>query len=262
MGFSQDYLDSIGESTELRKIFNATICYLEDKDDFMKTVRHFVFLNGEKIDRSFQTMLLKKAITAIGFGARATSVGWKDVGGQWQNPALVNILQNSEDRARFLGDSTIRKFIQEQNTLDSFIFSEFKKIAPELMTKKCLQTPSGRLSKSKVLAYCYQHSETQVMDIARTVLVQHGRNPLANIHDAIFLRHKLGIELKHEIELQMQEKTDNPYWKLSVDQLERYSSVSKDVIADELAHKARIQDEEANAARARDAGYVNSWSTD
>lgn len=244
MGFASLYLDSLGNTSTLDSSFRATVGYLEDKDDFMRTVRHFVYLDGARHSREFQTKLLKQAITAISFGARATSVGWHDMAGNWTNPALVSILKNPEDRARFLGDPTIRKFIQEQNVLDDFIFSLFKTEAPELLSKPCLQTPSGRLSKSKVLAYWYQHSETQVMDIVRSVAAVNGQFPIASVHDAIFFRNKLGVDLKHEIEMQMCEQTQNQYWSLSASQHYRYSSVAKDVFAEEKLHKIRIQAEE------------------
>lgn len=247
MGFADMCLDSQGNTSTLDSAFRATIGYLEDKDDFMRTVRHFMYTDGTPHSREFQTKLLKQAITAISFGARASSVGWHDMAGNWTNPALVSILKNPEDRARFLGDPTIRKFIQEQNILDNFIFSLFKAEAPELTGKPCLQTPSGRLSKSKVLAYWYQHSETQVMDIVRSVAAVNGHFPLACVHDAIFFRKKLGVDLKHEIEIQMRERTQNSYWHLSSSQHYRYCSVDREVAADVQAHKCRIQAEESAA---------------
>lgn len=257
MGFAQEYLASIGKPTELTQIFQASIGYLENKDDFMKTIRHFVFVDGANIDSAFQKKLLKKAITAISFGARATGIGWQDVGGHWRNPALVDILKNPEDRSRFLGDVTIRKFIQEQNTLDDYIFRSFKSEASDLTAKAFLQTPSGRISKSKVLAFCYQHGETTVMDIVRSVAATYNRYPLASVHDAIFFRAQLGADLKHEIELQMQERTENPYWKLSATKLDRYLSIDNDDKADVQAHKARIASEELDAL-----DYRSHWVSD
>jgi hypothetical protein len=41
--------------------------------------------------------------------------------GNWTNPALVEILQNSDDRAIFLADDTVKLFIKEQNALDSVL---------------------------------------------------------------------------------------------------------------------------------------------
>ncbi len=57
----------------------------------------------------------------------------------------------------------------------------------------------------------YQHEETTAMDIVRRAVIEHGKTVLANIHDAIIVKQRLGAELKQEIELRMQEQTANPY---------------------------------------------------
>ncbi len=46
---------------------------------------------------------------------------------------------------------------------------------------------------------------------------------LANIHDAIIVRRKLRLDLRHEIEMRMQDATDNNYWRLSATEIKRYS---------------------------------------
>ena len=81
MGFAQDCLVAQDDGSELRKAFWATLNYLEDKPDFMKTVRHFTFEGRHDLSREFQTKLLKTAITAISFGARESVSGWLDSSG-------------------------------------------------------------------------------------------------------------------------------------------------------------------------------------
>ena len=49
------------------------------------------------------------------------------------------------------------------------------------------------------------------------------------------------MNLRHEMELSMQERTDNPYWRLSHQQLERYEPRYLDLKQDEDAHKERIR---------------------
>ena len=149
----------------------------------------------------------------------------------------------------------IRKFIQEQNQLDGFIFDLFKRDASDFLKQPYLQTPGGRVSKSKVLAFCYQHTETQVMDMVRQLALKHDRTPLASIHDAVFFRQRLGTEIKCEIEAEMRDQTANPYWSLGAKELQRYTCVSKEVLEYEAQHQRRIQLEEAMAV-----GYVNPWS--
>lgn len=233
MGFAQECLNAQDDATELRKAFWATLNYLEDKPDFMKTVRHFTFEGRGDLSREFQTKLIKTAITAISFGARESATGWLDSSGHWNNPALVEILKNQQDRRRFLADATIRKFIKEQNRLDNFLHDVVKKNFPDLLKQPYLQTPSGQSSKPKVLAYLYQHQETEVMNTVKEVAAAKGRHPLAKVHDAIFFRHRLGPELKSEIEMAMREKTGNPYWKLAAEQLQRYELCDDGVPAEE-----------------------------
>jgi hypothetical protein len=218
MGFAQAFLTSQGvmEGDAVRRSFLSTLCYIEDRDDFMVTVRRSVFTDPEETTTAeFQTKLIKQAITAISFGARATSTGWPNGSGGMTNSALVDILRNQDQRRRFLADPCVRGFIREQNCLDDYIFALVKTQCPELLTKESLQTPSGRPSKSRVLAFLYQHAETEVMDIVTQAAAKHGRQPIARVHDAIFFRKRLGLDLKLEIEDEMREQTGNPYWRLT-----------------------------------------------
>ena len=241
MGWAKQYIDARGQGEDLRRVFHATLNFLEDKADFMATVRHFTFDASSPVPRDLQPRLLKRAFTAISFGARQTTTGWQNESGAWSNPALVDIIKNSADRARFLADPTVQAFIHEQALLDAHLYERVKVQRRDLLGKPFLQTPSGRPSKSKILAYLYQHDETEVMDIVREVALQHGREPLARVHDAIFFQRKLSVNLRHEMELSMQERTDNPYWRLSHQQLERYEPRHLDLKQDEAAHLERIR---------------------
>jgi predicted lipid carrier protein YhbT len=97
------------------------------------------------------------------------------------------------------------------------------------------------------MAYLYQHGETQVMDIVRRVALTKGHRPIANVHDAIFFKRRLGVDFKTEIEMQMREQTGSPYWHLTPKQLERYKPRSLNAAAEESEHKKRIAQEEALA---------------
>ncbi|HQR85326.1 MAG: hypothetical protein B7Y59_07475 [Burkholderiales bacterium 35-55-47] len=247
MGWAQSYIDSRGMGENLRRVFSATLGFLEDKADFMATVRYFTFEEDSPVPKDLQPKLLKQAFTAISFGARVSSVGWQNEAGGWSNPAIVDIIQNSKDRERFLADSTVNAFIHEQSELDAHIYDVVKIHRKDLLAKSFLKTPSGRSSKSKILAYLYQHYETEIMDVVRSVAKDHGREPIASVHDAIFFKKKLGIDLKHECELSMREHSNNPYWYLSPKQLERYQPRHLDLELAEAEHKARIQEEERRA---------------
>jgi hypothetical protein len=71
--------------------------------------------------------------------------------------------------------------------------------------------------------------------------------PIANVHDAIFFKRRLGAEFKNEIEWQMREQTGNPYWHLSPKELERYTPRSLNAMREEQEHKDRIAAEEIRA---------------
>ena len=255
MGYARGYLAASGLDQDLKKSFPSTLLYLEHKADFMATVSHYVFLDSSPVPEDLRPKLLKRAFTAISFGARQTAKGWLDASGNWTNPALVDILQNSEDRTRFLSDFTVKQFIKEQNDLDDYLYDLFKKFRPDLLLERYLQTESGRPSKAKVLAYLYQHGETQVMDIVRQAALAKGLVPIANVHDAIFFKRRLGADFKSEIEWQMREQTGNPYWHLTPKQIERYTPRSLNAKLAEQEHKERIAQEEALAK-----GYKSIFS--
>jgi hypothetical protein len=60
------------------------------------------------------------------------------------------------------------------------------------------------------------------MDVVRHTLAKLNKTVLANIHDAIVLKQRLRVDDKHEIEMCMQEQTDNPYWRLGATELKRW----------------------------------------
>ncbi len=247
MGFARDLLLQANTDADVRVYFPATTLYLEDKADFMATVRYFTFAGYTVLSDDFQLGLIKQALTAISFGAKSTGCGWIDSSGGWKNPALVDILKSQSERDRFLADPTVKAFIEEQRALDDFIFGLVKKNRAELLALDCLQTASGRVSKAKVLAYLYQHAETKAMDLICTVACQNGHVPIARVHDAVFFRSRLGPDLKQQLELSLHDATLNKYWHLSPKQLKRYTPVSIDAVHDELLHRQRIADEERRA---------------
>jgi hypothetical protein len=247
MGYARDLLLKANTTKEVRMYFPASTLYLEDKADFMATVRYFTFAGNSNLSVDFQLSLIKQALTAISFGAKSTGSGWTDSCGGWNNPALVDILKNQSERDRFLADPTVKAFIEEQHALDDFIFGSVKKNSSELLALDCLQTGSGRVSKAKVLAYLYQHAETKAMDLICKVACQNGHVPIARVHDAVFFKSRLGPDMKQELELSLRYATFNKYWHLSPKQLKRYTPVSIDAIHDELLHRQRIADEERRA---------------
>ena len=255
MGFARSYIVDHGLSGDLKKHFPSTLLYLENKSDFLSTVRHYVFLESSPVPRELQMGLLKQAFTAISFGARVSGTGWMDSLGNWVNPAIVEIIKNKDDRERFLKDPAVKNFTNEQGKLDDYLFAAFQKYHPLEAKEKFLQTESGRISKAKVMAYLYQHDETSVMDLVFNTAKERGFIPIARVHDAIFYKQRLGSDLKNEIEWRMREQTGNPFWHLTPEQHTRYQMKSLDAVREEMEHKKRIQEEEAYAQ-----GYVPIFS--
>jgi hypothetical protein len=85
-----------------------------------------------------------------------------------------------------------------------------------------LITRNIRPSKSKAVAFAYQKSETRVMNVAYAVLAKHRIQPIARIHDAFIVRHKLPIDLRSEIIEEMKDQMFNNHWKIIPKHLDRY----------------------------------------
>ena len=226
-GFARACFAQMKSTNTFEDEFSATLLYLETKKTFTDAVITDTFTSDSKSDHDHQLKLIKQAVTAMSFGARLTVKGWQDESGEWTNPAIVEIIRSKDERSRFANSKTIKKFSTEQKTLDKFISELFIKANPQISGYKKLQTGSGRVSKAKVIAYLYQHAETAVMDIARTELKSLGRTVLANIHDAIIIRHKLSAYDREEIEYKMRASTGIDYWRLGETKLKRYNKSAR-----------------------------------
>ncbi len=244
MGFARDCYAAMKKKKSFTEEFSAMLQYLEHKDDFTKTVIAETFYADSNSKPDHQVKLVKEAITALSFGARLTVRGWKDDGGNWHNPAIVDILKNKDERTRFTNSKSIVKFKEEQKLLDAYIANLGIKSDPLLLTYRELQTGKGKKSTSKIVAYSYQRTETIVMNIVREELNKLGREVLANVHDAIVVRHKLSAYDKEEIEIKMRDSTNCPYWRLGETRYERYEVVSDEVKQDEITHKKFIAEQE------------------
>ncbi len=250
MGFAKSLLKEIQCTQTADEYFVYTLWYINNKAELMMNLRGSVFKAVSNVPVDLQDDLLKQAFTAICFGARAGSTGWKDNLGKWNNPAIVEIIKNSEERKRFLAAHIVKKFIAEQNALDNFIFQKVAIYAPELLKNPAVKTLGGKPAKAKVLAYLYQHAETQVMDIVRATAIANQHEPLANVHDAVFFRRRLGADSKERIVWEMRDQTSNPYWDLKPSKIQRFSRSLKLHEEDEATHKSRMKDEEKQASAA------------
>lgn len=259
MGHARECYEKLKTIENFQQVFSQTLLFLEDKKDFMATVRYYTFKEDSNVPRDLQDKLLKQAVTAISFGARRGTKGWRVSATEWSNPALVEIFKNNEERERFMNCPIIKKFISEQNTLDKFIYQTCREANPPFMSLPEVRTQCGVLSKAKVIAYLYQHFETQVMDVASEEIEKRGRKVLARIHDAIIIDKRLGVDNKIEIEEAMQKATSNPYWHLTPKELQPFERpYSLDRVEIE-AHQERIREEEVFAKQAKSKGLLKSF---
>jgi hypothetical protein len=259
MGHARECCETLKTTETFQQVFSQTLLLLEDKKDFMATIRYYTFKEDSNVPRDLQDKLIKQAVTAISFGARRGTKGWRVSATEWSNPALVEIFKNSEERERFMNCPIIKKFISEQNTLDKFIYQTCREANPPFMSFPEVRTQCGVLSKSKVIAYLYQHFETQVMDVVAEEIEKRGRKVLARIHDAIIIDKRLGMDNKYEIELAMQSATTNPYWHLTAKELQPFERPYSLDRAEIEAHQERIREEEAFARQAKSKGLLKSF---
>lgn len=187
----------------------------------MRDVRVETFGKDSDLTIEFQDSLIKQAVTAIGFGARGQSNGWRASNGEWTNPSLVKILTHQQERDRFLASPIIAQLIEEQQALDIYLEQGMKIDLPEIYHGP-LVTANVKPSRSKAVAYLYQHQETMAMDVARTVLTKYGFKPIANIHDAFIVKRKLSVDVHQEIIYDIQTETKNPYFSIKSSRLEGF----------------------------------------
>ena len=222
MGFAENLIKTNAPTKQVSSVFASTLYYIQNKKQMMAVVAADVFQSGTSTPKQIQEIILKQAFTAICFGARAISTGWKDATGQWRNPALSEILKNQNERKIFLKHHLVKAFLSEQNLLDLFIFQRVTNINPSLLTNRALCTASGKPSRPRILAYLYQHAETDVMNIVRSTAGRFKLQPIANVHDAIFFKKKLSENQLDTIVFEVRHQTHNQYWALAEKKIEAW----------------------------------------
>jgi hypothetical protein len=240
LGFADDLLFNKGLGKTLENDFGASIFYLQDKKAFTDYVITETF-TGMNLAQEYKEDIIKKALTALSFGARLKGSGWLDQNGKPMETALVKIIQNKEQRENFVNCDLIQDLMDEQRRLDGYIFDLFTtEICPDLLREPLLQTKHGRRSQSKIMAWLFQHAETHVMNLIAAEIGKTNNEVLARVHDAIFVRHKISEYDKEKLERLICKKTNIPYWRLKEEQIKRYVGVSDETLQDEQLHREHI----------------------
>lgn len=181
--------------------------------------------------------LVKEAITAIGFGAKLHEGSW-ELDGIKRYSSLHYIIYNRKARIAFAKHKFIVNFLKEQEQLGNIIYEYYSRntnFVDKVKNIPDIYTHSGKLNKSKVLAYLYQHMETMVMDIIVKDII-----PRLRIHDSFIVDKPLTSEILKDIKFQLSQLS--PY--LSISNEEHVGWISQNVLDMELQHKQFIEQEE------------------
>lgn len=245
LGFAWMICDKNGITPkEFNASFATCLGYLTNKKLFRETIRQQTFGSTAQISTDMQLDVIKQALTAISFGARKTTQGWIDRSGKAFNPAIVKIIADERARNNFYACAQAAAYMDENKRMDEIITEYAKENDPALLADTELQTVSGRLSKSKLMSFLYQQSESIVMDIVRREVGAVYKTILANVHDAIYINERLHSADKKRIELVMRRETGLQFWFLDEEKITGYKGISDEVRKAELAHKAFIAQQE------------------
>lgn len=173
--------------------FTYTKQYLEFKDTLRKQLSKHITAYSDGLK------LIKQAITAIGFGARIGGGSWL-VDGEWHHSSIEDIIMNKTDRENFMNDPFIKKFVKEQQAMTKIISDYFTQ-QPEFM-EKIAHIPNmfnhGKVRRSQVVSYVFQHTEYDIMNI-----ITENLPVICRIHDSFITKEKLTNDQILEVKYQL-----------------------------------------------------------
>ena len=261
MAFTRDCHQPYAADIDYRALFSMSLYYLESKKQMLAELRSDVFGAESATSRDRQNELLKQVFTAIGFGAKATSAGWYDPVEGRKSSAIASIVKNADERKRLLGNWMVQKFMKEQKMLDNYIYALAQHERLEFMETDASKNKAGGKSKSKVLAYLYQQTETNIMDMVVEVLQNKGYTVLAHVHDAIFVRQKVSDAVRAELNFAMQDAIGSEYVRFGEEELRAYAPPSAHAREQEQLHRQKIAEEDRKA-KLRVANDSGNWVRD
>ena len=202
LAFAYELLVNEKSSGTVENEFLAIYYYLTYKKDYFEDLQKKVFISNAELSDSEQKKIIKEAMTAMAFGGKLAG-RWLNNFGEEQESSVAKIFgpHCKQERENFSKAFEVTEFVRQQSRLDKFIINKFTAQYPYLSTLQILLTKSGRLSKSKVLAWLYQNAEAIVMDFVRDELKKLNVAVQANIHDAIVVNRKLTAnEIQHIVQ--------------------------------------------------------------
>src|SRR5690606_36193138 len=135
--------------------------YLQEKDAIRKRLVMDCLLDTKGNFKAKLT-IIKKALTAIGFGAK-TDIQF--LYGE-KLPAIKAIIWNNDDRERFLNDRFVKNFFKEQKEITEYVIEHLKKTGEFDQIKQLIKAEKGpqRLTSDHILAFMFQQFEKGIMD--------------------------------------------------------------------------------------------------
>lgn len=218
LGFAERYMERKKLLGNVADYFPTCLQYAKNKKSLFAQIKTDVFKFTGGISDEEQSRQIKDAFTALNFGAILTDDTFLGEEGVQVKRAIAKVITNKVACKSFVNNSILKAFQDEMKLLDQQIEWEAKKNKCHLFTATHPKT-GKKLSKKCRMSYRYQHAETEVMNVFRTIVQQHSLTILANIHDAIILLDRLDEGLKQAIEEAMRSETNNDYWTLGAKQI-------------------------------------------
>lgn len=213
---------------------------IQDRTRIRKYLAQLVFGNVKE----YSIKTVKQVLTAISFGARAESNCW------FRNPnssnpafiqgAISTIITSKEKRTQLFSDPWMKQFMLEQEKINKYIYNELmlsverNEIPPEHLAQ--LKTERGRISKSKIISWAYQHHEKQIIDL---MLEYCGTPVLLRVHD--------GVYVKNKPDLASMRTVIRDQWPLADIEIKEIHPYTYENVVDIEQHRQRIRQEETEA---------------
>jgi hypothetical protein len=236
-------------SKDTQQALTYTRELIQDKHRLRKQLAQLVFDNAS--ERSIKT--IKQVLTAISFGAKESGKGyyynkhWTPTNGEpkYITSSIDIIIKSPESRKRLFRDPWMKKFMDEQKTINDCIYKSLVQqlTSGEISEDKIkeLRSRANRISPAKFIAWAYQHSEQYIM---KQILEWSRAEPLLQVHDGVYFKTKPDMPSMQTV-LQ-----DNwPLATLSIEQIDNYHYVNRDCVQDHLDH---IRAEEITANNGAD----------
>ena len=112
----------------------------------------------------------------------------------------------------------INTFVSESSRVDKFILAECKRTQHEVLGRDEVKN-KGRVSRSKLVAWLYQHIESLAMDAVAIEVERQGGVVKARVHDAIFVDRIMNIKQLDDV---MQQASGVKHFKFKQERLKAY----------------------------------------